>query len=230
MGRAEQEKKMIKWEDFKKACEYLESHPSLYSNEFPKNCLRFDGVYKTADCWNYVKSLIWSDLEAAYDRTGGKYWYEPGKYGLGDWTGAQILAKCSNRSTDMKNIRPGEFMYLVYNGGSHAGIYMGEINGKRKVCEFTPLWENGCHFSDIADDGTRSYMGVKYARWQEHGMLPWIEYPEEEVVITEPTEDITEAEASGDADENIGVWKKVLIDIMFAISKAIDSVFKKGDE
>jgi hypothetical protein len=73
-------------------------------------------------------------------------------------------------------------------------------------------------------------MGVKYARWQEHGMLPWIEYPEEEVVITEPTEDITEAETSGDADENIGVWKKVLIDIMFAISKAIDSVFKKGDE
>ena len=216
----------IKWADFKKACEYLESHPSLYNNIFPNNCLRFDGVYKTADCWNYIKALIWSDLEAAYDRTGGKYWYSPGVKGLGDWTGGQILANCYDRSTDMGHIEPGEFMYLIYNGGSHAGIYMGD----RKVCEYTPLWEDGCHFSDVAIDGTRSYKGVKYAKWQEHGKLPWIEYPEAEKPVTEPTEDITAVATDGDADENLTVWQKVGIEILYAIAKAIDSIFKEKND
>ena len=55
----------VKWEDLKKACEYLEANPSLYYNYAPLNLL--DTVkqgaykYKTADCWNYIKSLLWSN-------------------------------------------------------------------------------------------------------------------------------------------------------------------------
>lgn len=232
MGIAEKEIKMekVKWEDLKKACEYLEANPSLYYNYAPLNLL--DTVkqgaykYKTADCWNYIKSLLWSNCAQAYDWTEGSYCYKPNAE-LGDWTGAQMLAQCYDRSTDMAKIQEGEFLYLTGSGGSHAGIYVGEYGGKRKVCEFTPIWENGCHFSDIADDGTRSYYGVKSYRWQEHGKMPWVEYPKTEVElpIEEPAEDITLVETDGDADENLPLWKKLLIEILFAIAKAIDKVF-----
>lgn len=216
----------VKWEDFRKACEYLEKNPSLYDNTFPNNCLggkSQNGYYfKTADCWNYVKALLWTNCASAYDKANGKEHYKPNS-DLGDWNGATMLAHCYNRSKDMSNIKEGEFLYLVYNGGSHAGVYMG--NGK--VCEFTPLWENGCHFSDIAKDGTRSYKGVKYAKWQEHGMMPWIIYPEE-VKVEDPKEDpndITLVEVEGDSDERLTVWQKLLIEILYAVAKAIDKVF-----
>lgn len=216
----------VKWEDFKKACIYLESHPSLYYNTYPKNLLNTvqqgNYKYKTADCWNFIKALLWSNCKQAYDLNVGSFCYQPNAE-LGDWTGGQMLAKCYDRSTDMSNIEEGEFLYLIYQGGSHAGVYMG--NGK--VCEFTPIWENGCHFSDIASDGTRSYKGVKCAVWQEHGKMPWIEYPikEEPHPITPPTEDITVVETDGDSDEKLSIWQKVLIEILFAIAKAIETVF-----
>lgn len=223
----------VKWEDYKKALLYMDTIPSLYDNTFPNNCL---GVktqggyqYKTGDCWNgAVKAALWSNLKGCYDLKGGAEHYKPNS-DLGDWTGAQILAHCYDRSTDMSNIQEGEFLYLVYQGGSHAGVYLGEINGKRKVGEFTPLWENGFHLSDIAEDGTRSYMGVKYAKWQEHGKMPWVEYPETSLPITAPTEDITEVETDGDSDHHLTVWQKIGIDLLYAIAKAINSVLgEKG--
>lgn len=221
----------VKWEDFKKACEYLEANPSLYRNTAPLNLLNCiqSGAYKfkTADCWNFIKALLWSNCAIAYNWNLGEYCYKPNSE-LGDWTGAQMLAHCYDRSTDMSNIEEGEFLYLVYQGGSHAGVYMG--NGK--VCEFTPAWENGCHFSDIASDGTRSYKGVKIGRWQEHGKMPWIEYPvkAEPLPITPPTEDITQIEVEGDSDERLTPWQKLLIQILYAIAKAFDKVYKKGEE
>jgi len=222
----------VKWADFKAMCEHLDSVPTLYDNSFPNNLLngRWENGYffKTADCWNYIKSALWSNCAIAYDTTAGHYCYQPNAE-LGDWTGGQMLAHCYDRSTDMSNIQEGEFLYLVANGGSHAGVYIGEINGKRKVCEFTPIWENGCHLSDIANDGTRSYMGVKCYAWQEHGKMPWIEYPTvaEPPVVVPPTEDITETPVDGDADENLPLWKKLVIEILFAIAKAINEVFGK---
>lgn len=224
----------VKWSDYKEALTYLDTIPTLYDNSFPNNCL--GGVtqggyfFKTGDCWNgAVKAPLWTALAGVYDKLTGDAvrinHYKPNA-DLGDWTGGQILAHCYDRSTDMAHIQPGEFLYLVENGGSHAGVYLGEIDGKRKVGEFTPIWENGFHLSDIGEDGTRSYMGVACYKWQEHGKMPWVIYPEEvSLPITEPTEDITLIETDGDADEKLPLWKKLVIEILFAIAKAIDQVF-----
>lgn len=220
----------VKWADFKAMCDYLDSVPTLYDNTFPNNLLdgRWENGYffKTADCWNYIKSALWSNCAIAYSKEAGEYCYAPNSE-LGDWTGGQMLAHCYDRSTDMSNIQEGEFVYLVCNDGSHAGVYYGEKDGKRKVFEFTPIWENGGMFSDIADDGTRSRYGVKCYRWQEHGKMPWIEYPTVETAlpIVPPTEDITEVEVEGDADAKLPLWKKLVIDILYAIAKAINEVF-----
>ena len=231
VGRAEQEKVMEKTKlaDLLNALKYLDEIPTLYDNTYPNNCLggkwQNNYFFKTGDCWNgAVKAMLWTNTKGAYDKEDGSAHYLPNS-DLGDWTGTQILAHCYDRSTDMSNIQPGEFLYLVYNGGSHAGVYYGEVNGKRKVGEFTPIWEDGFHLSDIADDGTRSYMGVKCAKWQEHGKMPWVEYPIAAQPITPPTEDITEIEVDGDADEKLPLWKKLTIDILFAIAKAINETF-----
>ena len=210
--------------------------PSLYDNTFPNNCnggIVINGVfYKKGDCWNgAVKAPLWTNLESCYDKLTDEeqireMHYKPNSQ-LGDWDGATILAHCYDRSTDMSNIQEGEFMYLVANGGSHAGVYLGEIDGKRKVCEFTPIWENGCHRTDIAEDGSRSYYGVKVYKWTEHGKMPWVEYPKQNLPVTPPTEDITQIEVNGDADENLPLWKKLVIEILYAIAKAINETFSK---
>lgn len=228
----------IEWAKLKEALLYMsaDDFPSLYNNTFPYNCLGGvikNGVfYKTGDCWNgAVKAPAWTELVACYDKLTNAAEIQAKHYkpnsDLGDWTGAQILAHCYDVSTDMANIQEGEYLYLVYQGGSHAGMYVGEINGKRKVVEWTPIWENGCHRSDIANDGTRSYKGVKVAKWQYHGKLPWVKYPEPEVAlpITPPETDPTEIPVEGDSDEHLTVWQKVTIDILFAIAKAIEKVF-----
>lgn len=221
----------VKWEDYKQALLYMDTIPSLYDNTFPNNCLGIKTQggykYKTGDCWNgAVKAALWTALKGCYDQKSGTEHYKPNS-DLGDWTGAQILAHCYDRSKDMANIQPGEFLYLVYQGGSHAGVYLGEINGKRKVGEFTPLWENGFHLSDIAEDGTRSYKGVKYAKWQEHGKMPWVIYPEAEQPISPPETDLTQVPVNGDSDENLTVWQRLTIDILYAVAKAIEKVFPK---
>lgn len=216
--------------EYKPALIYGEKNPSLYDNTFPNNCLGFkvvNGVkFKTGDCWNgVVKAPIWTHMKGFYDWADGREHYLPNS-DLGDWDGATILAHCYDRSSDMSNIEEGEFLYLVYQGGSHAGVYMGEIDGKRKVAEFTPIWENGLHFSDIANDGTRSYKGVKCAVWQEHGKMPWVKYPSKgPLPITPPTEDITQIPVEGDSDEHLTPWQKLLIKILFAVAKAINKVY-----
>lgn len=234
----------VKWEDYKKALLFMSADdtPSLYDNTFPNNCnggVVINGVfYKKGDCWNgTVKAPLWTNLVSCYDKLTDpeeitqKHYREKYIPELGDWDGATILAHCYDRSTDMANIQEGEFLYLTGSGGSHAGVYVGEINGKRKVVEFTPIWENGCHRTDIADDGTRSYYGVKSYRWQEHGKMPWVIYPEDavELPITAPTEDLTLVEVEGDADENLVWWKRLLIDIMYAVAKAINQTFKEKE-
>ena len=218
----------VKVEDLMKACEYLDSIPTLYGWGFPANCLSgLDSkgyYYKTADCNNLIKCLLWTNCQGAYNKNYGQENYQPND-DLWDMTGGQMLARCYDRSTDMENIEVGEFLYLVGDDGWHCGLYCGD----RKVFEATPIWEDGLMYSDIANDGTRSRYGVKSSRWMEHGKMPWVEYPQKEVEmpITAPTEDISLIEAQGDADENLVWWKRLHIDIMYAVAKAINETFKK---
>lgn len=150
--------------------------PSLYNNVAPYNLMRWDGTYLTADCWNWLKAYIWSNGTAFQNREVGKYYYAPTR-SLGDWDGYTILEHCTDRSKDMTDIIPGEYLYMTYNGERHAGVYYGVVDGKRKVFEYTPIWENGGFFTDIGPNGERSYNGEYVGNWSEHGMMTeWFDY------------------------------------------------------
>ena len=154
------------------------NHGSLYNNTFPYNCLYYRAVNVwSADCWNMIKAAIWGDLTLPSQI--GNYWYLPGKYGLQDLNGYQLLQACSDVSSDFTSITPGE--YLVTRDYDHAGVYIGNITtsaGTFNVVECTPIWANGIQFTWVDSNGTRRQKqgGNVSVYWAYHGKLPWVDY------------------------------------------------------
>lgn len=153
---------------------------SLYNNTFPRNCLYNVALNVwSADCWNMIKAAIWNDL--VLPTPIGSYSYHPGKYGLQDLNGYQILQLCSDVSSDFTNLTPGE--YLSTRDYDHAGLYIGEVTtsaGTFNVVECTPIWANGIQYTWVDPDGTRRQKkgGAVSVYWAKHGKLPWVDYSE----------------------------------------------------
>ena len=155
------------------------SVPTRYKNSFPYNCGYYNGDRRfTFDCWNLPKAIIWGWVE---NKTVGYYCYEPGKNGLGDWTGGYIMNRCREKSTDFSSIVPGEFLMTPNN--DHAGVYVGEFYDRGgtlcNVVECTTGWDsNGVIGSWVDTDGTRRAWkgGPASVCWGRHGKLPWIDY------------------------------------------------------
>ena len=162
---------------------------SFYSNSFPYNCMyNQGGNVWSADCWNMIKASIWDDL--TLPEGVGSYSFEPGKYGLGDWTGAQILSACTDVSTDFTSLTPGEF--LLTQAQDHAAIYVGDVSDGThmwNVVECTPIWADGIQFSWVDPDGTRRQErgGAISVAWAKHGKLPWVDYSDTPTPPPTPT-------------------------------------------
>lgn len=154
-----------------------------YNNKFPYNLGHYvpkiDGW--SFDCWNMIKVIIWGWQEK---KEKDYYVFEPGKYGLGDWAGSTILSKCSNKSSDFSKVEKGEF--LLTEDGGHAGIFIGEYKVGEKiynVAECTSAWGGGAMLTFVDTNGNRyrdSSKASKKSAWKYHGMLPWIDYIEDE--------------------------------------------------
>lgn len=85
---------------------------------------------------------------------------------------SNILAICSDVSSDFNNITEGEVLYMK----GHVGIYVG--NG---VCiECTSKWTNGILLSEVTN--TKINTGLPRKRkWLKHGKLPFIAYTQASV-------------------------------------------------
>ena len=199
-------------EDF---CDFFKdivfNHGSLYNNTFPRNCLYYVAVNVwSADCWNMIKAALWSDLTLPSQI--GTYSYSPGKYGLQDLNGLQLLQACDDISSDFTDLTPGE--YLVTRDYDHAGIYVGEITtaaGTFNVVECTPIWANGIQFTWVDPDGTRRQKqgGAVSVYWAKHGKLPWVDYSENPPEPPEPPEPDPPEPPSPDPDipaKNINLY------------------------
>lgn len=179
---------------------------TFYWAQFPYNLgyRHADGRYSW-DCWNLMpKSLVWGWHES--DVVGYYAKLDPST-GLGDLTGAQIMARCTEVSKDFSKLTPGEFMLSTDNG--HAGAYIGEfiINSHcYNVVECTPKWGGGVIFSYCSATGGRyKYKDGEKASigWGKHGKLsPWIDYtvqPEPPTPPEPPAEPIYYTVLRGDA-------------------------------
>lgn len=148
-----------------------------YQNTLPFNCGYYDGSAYSFDCWNLIKALIWGWEDT---KINGYYCFKPDKNGMGDWTGKQILDKCTRVTTDFTYLEVGE--YLITQDFTHAGIYIGEheYGGNLfNVVECTPIWFGGVQFSWVDTMGKRKrnkFSSEVYGTWKYHGILPWVEY------------------------------------------------------
>ena len=136
------------------------------------------------DCWNWHKTKWWGWVPGY---NVGSFLYAPGTNNIGDWTGRQILDKCTGVSSDFKNVAVGE--WLLTKAEDHAGVYIGEHawNGFIfNVAECTPkivrngvtVMSAGCHLSYVDEKGIRYNHkgGTQVVSWAYHGKLPWIDY------------------------------------------------------
>lgn len=136
------------------------------------------------DCWNWHK-VRWWGWNPGFNV--GSFLYAPGTNGIGDWTGRQILDKCSGVSSDFKSVAVGE--WLLTKAEDHAGVYIGEHTWNGfifNVAECTPkitrngvqVMSAGCHLSYVDEKGNRYNHkgGTQIVAWAWHGKLPWIDY------------------------------------------------------
>lgn len=112
------------------------------------------------DCCGLVKGAIWGFTGDSKKTYGGAVYKANG---LDDVNESGLLKLCKDVSTDMKNITPGELLYM----SGHCGVYAGD----GKVIESTPSGKCGVQITDF-----------KRVKWTKHGKLPYIQYEETQVI------------------------------------------------
>lgn len=108
------------------------------------------------DCCGLVKGALWGFTGDSRKTYGGAIYKANG---LDDVNESGLLKLCKNVSTDMKNITPGELLYM----SGHCGVYAGD----GKVIESTPAGKCGVQITDF-----------KRVKWTKHGKLPIVIYEE----------------------------------------------------
>lgn len=106
------------------------------------------------DCCGLVKGALWGFTGDSKKTYGGAVYKANG---LDDVNESDLLKLCKEVSTDMKNITPGELLYM----SGHCGVYA----GNNKVIEATPALKCGVQITDF-----------KRVKWTKHGKLPYIQY------------------------------------------------------
>lgn len=125
-------------------------------NELTQNVFGFD-------CVCLIKGILWGwngDISKTY---GGAVYKANG---VPDTNADGMIAMCSGISTDFKNIKIGEAVWLK----GHIGVYIGD----GLAVECTPKWNNKVQITAVGNLGNKS--GYYTRTWTKHGKLPWIDY------------------------------------------------------
>ena len=115
------------------------------------------------DCVCLIKGLLWG-WNGDDGKTYGGAVYKSG--GVPDIGADQMMAACSDLSTDFSSIQPGEAVGM--NG--HIGIYIGD----GLAVECTPAWEDGVQITAVHNIGKKA--GYNGRTWARHGKLPYVTY------------------------------------------------------
>lgn len=132
-------------------------YPSWYTKDKQDELLALPDDCMLADCVGMIKGIIWTNKDGICIYTSN---------GLPDIDETTMFEKCTKKSSDFKNIIPGE---LVWTNG-HVGVYVGHDT----VIECTNAWEKKVIESSFIR-GKAKY----FREWKKHGRLPWIDYKEE---------------------------------------------------
>lgn len=152
-------------EDNKKKC--IEAYAYNKKPDRKKMIMAATSDTFSLDCIGLGKAIGWGFSGDKNKALGGAVYCSNN---IPDVTELGMLKLCSNISTNMEEILPGEFLWLQ----GHCGYYIG--NGE--VTECSPAWKNGVQITKLSQ-----------RKWMKHGLLPFVEYgiKREHPVIAKPT-------------------------------------------
>lgn len=163
----------------------IKNRKTYYYNRHPNNlCYIHSDGRTSADCVNLVKAIL-NGYDVYKNEVG---YYQRDLSNTGDCTEAELLAQCTDVSTDFKTL--GNHAEILYMKG-HIGTYLGfSVDNRFNVIECTTSFGGGVVYSWVDQDGTRrSENGGKpivlkdgtYQRWSHHGKpTKWVEFAENE--------------------------------------------------
>lgn len=127
------------------------------------------------DCVNLIKGIVWGwcgDTSKIYG--GAQYKTND----CPDYSANQMINYCKNVTTNFNGDIP--LGAAVWCSG-HIGVYIG--NGLAVEC--TPKWKNKVQVTAVGNIGSKA--GYNTRNWVKWGLLPFIEYDEEDKTITSPS-------------------------------------------
>ena len=159
----------------------IKNRRTFYKNKYPFNLCYINSDGRTsADCVNLVKAIL--NGYNIYNNNVG--YYQKDLSNTGDCTEAELLAQCTDVSSDFKKL--GNHPEVLYMKG-HIGTYIAkEVEDKYNVIECTKSFGGGVVYSWVDSDGTRRNQkgGTKNGKWSHHGLpSKWVEMD----AIPEPT-------------------------------------------
>lgn len=133
----------------KKAIEQYE-----YNKKREKKIMSASSATFGFDCVGLIKAIAWGFCGDVTKAIGGAKYKSNG---VPDVNEDGMLNLCTDVSSNMSFITPGEFLYMK----GHCGVYIGE----NKVVECTPAFSDGVCITRISD-----------RKWTKHGKLSFIDY------------------------------------------------------
>lgn len=127
------------------------------------------------DCVCLIKGILWGwkgNINATY---GGAVYASNGVPDTD--AGGMFNNYCTNKSTNFKNIVPGELVWM----SGHIGIYIGD----GLAVESTPIWKDGVQITAVGNIGKKS--GYNTRTWTKHGKSVFIDYSQEPSPTPTPT-------------------------------------------
>ena len=172
----------------------IKNRKTFYKNKYPYNLCYINKDGRTsADCSNLVKAIL-NGYDVYKNQVG---YYQKDLSNTGDCTEAELIAQCTDVSTDFKAL--GNHAEILYMKG-HIGTYLGySVDNRFNVIECTTSFGGGVVYSWVDQDGTRrSENGGKpivlkdgtYQRWSHHGKpTKWVDMSvnEKQETTQEPT-------------------------------------------
>lgn len=144
--------------------------PNAWANGKVDSCIKDvldKGTHVGTDCNNLFKALVWQ-----YNPKGKKI--QPNgagvirnSNGLKDLNANDLFNTCTNISTDLSKIIPGEMLWF----SGHVGMYYGKIDNVDYVIDATPSL-NGVKLNKMSRQ-----------KWKKHGQFPWVDYSDSESVL-----------------------------------------------
>lgn len=168
----------------------IKNRKTFYKNKYPYNlCYIHKDGRTSADCVNLVKAIL-NGYDVNKNTVG---YYQRNLSNTGDCTEAELLAQCTDVSTNFKEL--ADKPLILYMKG-HIGVYIGKVvNDKYNVIECTVSFGGGVVYSWVDEDGTRRSQkgGVASKKWTHHGLPSrWVSMtetvkPKDPEPVPEPT-------------------------------------------